>query len=218
MADSTVRDNSVTGGADGILLTDELGPNRDNLIKRNYVAGNTKECGIVLPGHNLAFNPVTGKLDPSFGGVYHNTVVDNIVIGNGTVPYGGSGIGVFAPATFTASYENRVSGNFIEGNGLAGISIHSHAPNAYVNGNVFTHNVIGTNNLTLGDGTDPPGPVSNQTTGILMWSVTPYTEVVAHNTIFANTNGIWYTPGTLTLLGLATNHFFAVTNPVVLAP
>ncbi len=206
----------MTGGADGILLTDELGPTRNNLIKGNYVADNTKECGIVLPGHNLAFDPVTGKLDPSFGGVYHNTVVDNVVIGNGTVPYGGSGIGVFAPATFTASYENYVSHNFIAGNGLAGISIHSHAANAYVNGNVFTHNVIGTNNLTLGDGTDTI--TDPQTTGIVMWSVTPYKEVVAHNTIFANTNGIWYTPGTLTLLGLATNHFHAVTNHVVLAP
>lgn len=216
VADSTVRDNSVTGGADGILLTDELGPTRGNLIKGNYVADNTKECGIVLPGHNLAFDPVTGKLDPSFGGVYHNTVVDNVVIGNGTTPYGGSGIGVFAPATYTASYENYVSHNFIQGNGLAGISIHSHAANAYVNGNVFTHNVIGTNNLTLGDGTDTV--TDPQTTGIVMWSVTPYKEVVAHNTIFANTNGIWYTPGTLTLLGLATNHFHAVTNPVVLSP
>ena len=96
----------------------------------------------------------------------------------------------------------------------------SHAANAYVNGNVFTHNVIGTNNLTLGDGSDTV--TDAQTTGIVMWSVTPYQEVVAHNTIFANTNGIWYTPGTLTLtltlLGLATNHFFAVTNPVVVSP
>lgn len=216
VANSTVRNNSVTGGADGILLTDEFGPNRHNLIKGNYVADNTKECGIVLPGHNLAFNPVTGKLDPSFGGVYRNTVVDNVVIDNGTTPYGGSGIGVFAPATFAASYDNFVSRNFIAGNGLGGISIHSHAANAYVNGNVFTHNVIGTNNLTLGDGTDTV--TDPATTGIVMWSITPYKEVVAHNTIFANTNGIWYTPGTLTLVGLSTNHFHAVTNPVVVSP
>jgi hypothetical protein len=31
----------------------------------------------------------------------------------------------------------------IEGNGLAGISVHNHAPNAYVDGNVFTDNTIG---------------------------------------------------------------------------
>jgi len=215
VARSTVRDNSVTGGADGILLTDELGPNHDNLVKDNYVANNAGECGIVLPSHSLGMDPTTGKLDPSLGGVYDNKIIDNVSIDNGT-QQGGSGVGVFAPETYTASYDNLVSGNYLAGNGFAGISIHSHAANAYVNGNVFTHNVIGTNNVTLADGTDTV--TDTQTTGILMWSVTPYTEVVAHNTIFANTNGIWYTPGTIKILGLWSNHFHAVTNPVVLIP
>ena len=32
--------------------------------------------------------------------------------------------------------------------------MHSHAPNAYVNGNVFIDNTIGKNNVDLADGTD----------------------------------------------------------------
>ena len=216
VADSTVRDNTVTGNADGILLTDEFGPNHDNLVKGNYVEGNTRECGIVLPGHNIgAVDPTTGKRNPSFGGVYRNTVIGNIVIANGVKGYG-SGIGLFAPESGTASYNNTVSRNFIEGNGLAGISVHSHQANAYVNGNQFTYNTIGTNNVDLADGTDT-GPIDNQTTGILIWSVTKYHVVVAHNKIFANTYGVWYTPATISISGLHTNHYYAVTTPVFLA-
>jgi parallel beta-helix repeat protein len=216
VADSTVRDNTVTWNSDGILLTDEFGPNHDNLIEDNYVAHNTTECGIVLPSHNLGMDPTTGRLDPSFGGVYDNTVVDNVAVDNGTVPYGGSGIGVFAPGSYTASYDNVITRNFIQGNGLAGISVHSHAPNAYVNGNEFTYNVIGTNNVDLMDGTDTVQ--AKATTGILIWSVTKYHMVVAHNKIFANTYGIWYTPGTVHLRGLHTNRFHAVTTPIFLQP
>jgi len=216
VADSTVRDNTVTWNADGILLTDEFGPNHDNLIEDNYVADNTKECGIVLPSHSLGIDPATGKLDPSLGGVYDNTVVDNVAVDNGTVPYGGSGIGVFAPATYTASYDNVISRNFIEGNGLAGISVHSHQANAYVNGNKFTYNVIGTNNVNLLDGTDTVQATG--TTGILIWSVTKYHMVVAHNRIFANKFGIWYTPATVHLSGLNTNHFHNVATPIFLEP
>jgi len=46
---------------------------------------------------------------------------------------------------------------------------------------VFTPCVIGTNNVTLGDRSDTV--TDAQTTGIAMWSVTPYQEVVASNTI-----------------------------------
>ena len=91
-----------------------------------------------------------------------------------------------------------------------------HAPNAYVNGNVFTYNVVGTNNLSGLDGTDTVS--AGATTGILIWSVTKYHMVVAHNKIFANTYGIWYTPGTVRLSGLHTNRFYAVTTPIFLEP
>jgi hypothetical protein len=213
VAYSTVVDNKSVANAGGILLTDEFGPNHDNLVQGNYVADNTKDCGITIPGHNLGLNPVTGQPDPSFGGDYNNKIIDNVSIDNGVEGYG-AGIGIFAPGSYTASYNNVVSGNFIEGNGLAGISVHSHQANAYVNGNVFVYNTIGKNNVDLADGTDTT-PISDQTTGILIWSdATPYNFVVAHNTIFDNTYGVWLTPSTVNASGLGTNHFIGVTTPV----
>ncbi len=217
VANSKVINNQSVANAGGILLTDEFGPNHDNLIKDNYVEGNTKDCGITIPSHNLGLDPSTGKPDPSFGGDYRERVTGNIVIANGVEGYG-AGIGVFAPESYTASYDNTISGNFIEGNGLAGISVHSHQANAYVNGNVFTNNIIGKNNVDLADGTDT-GPTADATTGILIWSdATPYHFVVAHNKIFDNTYGIWYTPSTVTISGLHSNRFFGVTTPIFLAP
>lgn len=213
VADSSVIDNQSVGNAGGILLTDEYGPNHDNLVEGNLVKGNTKDCGITIPSHNLGVDPTTGQLDPSFGGVYDNRILNNESIDNGVEGYG-AGIGVFAPESFTASYDNVISGNFIEGNGLAGISVHSHQPNAYVNGNVFTNNVIGENNVDLADGTDT-GPIDNETTGILIWSdATPYDFVVAHNIIFDNTYGIWLTPSTVNAAGLPSNRIFGATTDV----
>jgi parallel beta-helix repeat protein len=215
VADSKVVDNQSVDNSGGILLTDEFGPNHNNLIEGNYVEGNTRDCGITIPSHNLGLNPKTGQPDPSFGGDYDNQILDNQVIGNGVEGYG-AGIGVFAPETGTASYDNVVSGNLIEGNGLAGISVHSHAANAYVNGNVFTDNTIGQNNVDLADGTDT-GPTDGSTTGILIWSAaTPYTFTVSHNTISDNTYGIWLTPNTVKIKGIRSNHF-SVTTPLFLA-
>jgi nitrous oxidase accessory protein NosD len=213
VAYSSVINNQSVGNAGGILLTDEFGANHDNLVEGNYVEGNTKDCGITLPSHNLGLNPTTGQLDPSFGGVYNNWILNNKSIDNGVEGYG-AGIGVFAPESYTASYDNVISGNYIEGNGLAGISVHSHAANAYVNGNVFIYNTIGKNNVDLADGTDST-PISNETTGILIWSdATPYSFVVAKNTIFDNTYGVWLTPSTVSAVGLNSNRFIGVTTPV----
>jgi nitrous oxidase accessory protein NosD len=208
--DSFVTGNRSIGNAGGILLTDEYGPNHNNVVRRNYVVGNTKDCGITLPGHNLAFNPSTGQLDPSFGGVYDNLVTHNVVKGNGVEGYG-AGVGIFAPESFTASYDNTVSENLIEGNGLAGISVHSHQANADVNDNVFTGNRIGQNNVDLADGADPPGPADQETTGILVWSdATVYNVTIEGNTIFDNTYGVWYTPTTVSLT--ANSNSFSVTK------
>ncbi len=213
VADSLVADNQSVDNAGGVLLTDEYGPNHDNSITDNRVVGNTKDCGITLPGHNLGLNPETGQPDPSFGGVYDNHVTYNTVIGNGVEGYG-AGVGVFAPESYTASYDNVVMGNLIEDNGLAGISVHSHQANAYVDDNVFTDNTIGANNVDLADGADPPGPTDGKTTGILIWSdATLYHFNVSHNTIFDDTYGVWLTPSTVSATGLVTNSY-SVTKPV----
>ncbi len=197
VADSFVLGNRSVGNAGGILLTDEYGPNHNNVVRRNDVVGNTRDCGITLPGHNLAFDPSTGQLDPTFGGVYDNLIIHNVVTGNGVEGYG-AGVGIFAPETFTGSYDNTVTDNLIEGNGLAGISVHGHQANAYVNDNVFTDNTIGRNNVDLADGADPPGPADKETTGILVWSdATAYDVTITGNTIFDDTYGVWYTPSTV---------------------
>jgi parallel beta-helix repeat protein len=208
--DSMVRGNKSVDNSGGILLTDEYGPNHDNVVRRNYVDGNTKDCGITLPGHNLALNPATGQLDPTFGGVYDNTVVHNVVTDNGVDGFG-AGVGIFAPGSFTGSYDNTVLSNLIEGNGLAGISVHSHQANAYVNDNVFTDNTIGQNNVDLADGADPPGPADTETTGILVWSdATLYNVTIKGNTIFDDTYGVWYTPNTVSVK--ANSNSFSVTT------
>ncbi len=213
VAYSSIMDDQSVDNAGGILVTDELGPSDNNVISGNYVDGNTRDCGITLPSHNLGLNPETNKLDPSFGGVYDNQVTDNTVIGNGVEGYG-AGVGVFAPETGTASYGNVVSGNYIEGNGLAGISVHSHQADAYVGGNVFTDNTIGQNNVDLADGADPPGPADQETTGILIWSdATLFHFTVSGNTIFDNTYGVWLTPSTVSVSGLKNNNY-SVTTPV----
>ncbi len=105
---------------------------------------------------------------------------------------------------------------FTPGNGPAGVSLHGHAANSSVNDSEFTHNVIGTNNINLTDDTDTV--MAHATTGILSWFPTKYHFVVAHNAIFANTSGIWFTRSLMKISGLHSNHFFAVTRPIFLAP
>jgi parallel beta-helix repeat protein len=211
VANSSVLDNQSVGNAGGILLTDEYGPTDNNLVQGNYVADNDRDCGITLPGHNLALNPETGQLDPSFGGVYNNRILDNEAIANGVSGYG-AGIGIFAPETGTGSYDNTISGNLIEGNGLAGISVHAHQADAYVNGNVFTDNTIGQNNVDLADGTDA-GPFDKRTTGILIWSdASKYTFTVSGNTITDDAYGVWFTPKTVKIAGGLSGNSFSVSK------
>ena len=98
--------------------------------------------------------------------------------------------------------------NLIEGNGLAGISVHSHMADAYVNGNVFTDNTIGQNNVDLADGADPPGQRTPKRPAPVWSAATVYTVTIKGNTIFDDTYGVWYTPSTVTLK--ANSNLFSV--------
>jgi parallel beta-helix repeat protein len=233
-ANSTVSNSQVVGNADGILLTDDYGPNHNNLIVGNYVADNKTECGIVLPGHNgnavsFAVNSdgsmtVTGR-NPTLGGVYDNVVRDNVTIDNGTatappefggVGGSGGGVGIFGSFPGAGAYDNLVEGNTIAGNGLAGVTIHAHHPGGSdVNGNQIINNTFDTNNV-MGDAFD--GGISNfQTTAIAVYSVPTAEMTISGNAIRNNSIGIWLTD-TVDALGLDNNKYAHVGTPVVIEP
>ena len=215
--DSTVTDNRVSGNSGGILLTDENGPASGNVVSDNQVTDNVYDCGITVAGHNI-------KLA---GGVFDNRFLDNRVSGNGTKGQG-AGILFATPVPGDAStygvggavYDNFVAGNVIWGNGLAGVTVHSHAPGQDLNGNVIVHNFIGTNNLAP-DEDFGPAFVDAQTTGVIVTAVSDVSITVAHNVIARNENGVWLGEvggAAITATGLASNAFFQVTNHVVTVP
>jgi nitrous oxidase accessory protein NosD len=225
---SKVVGSDVSDNSDGILLTDDYGPNSHNLIEGNVVDRNRTECGIVLPSHSsdaVSFDPqtfqVTGR-NPSRGGVYDNMVIDNVADDNGTASappqFGGggsgSGIGVFGSGPGSAAYDNLIEGNEMSGNGLAGFTIHAHHPGGEdVNGNDVIDNVIGTNNIG-GDGFDGPPVMDFQTTGIAVFSVPPVTMTITGNQISHDAIGIWLST-TVTANGLSGNTYIDVGTPVV---
>ncbi len=226
---SEITDSHVVGNADGILLTDDYGPNSHNVVSENYVADNTHECGIVLPSHNpgaVSFDPqtmaVTGR-HPDVGGVFDNVVTDNVVLRNGTdkapPQFGGggsgAGVGIFGSGPGTGAYDNVVRDNYISGSGMAGFTIHAHLPGGEdVNGNKVVDNDFGTNNLG-GDGFDgPPGPMDFATTAIAVYSAPTVEMTIRGNHIRDNAIGIWLST-TVTAHGLAANHFHHVPTHVV---
>ena len=230
VANSVISGNTVEHNVDGILVVDDFGPTHDNLITGNTVSFNVNECGITLPSHNSGAatavqNPdgsftVTG-LNPTVGGVFRNTVSNNLADFNGTGGYkvnaAGSGAGVLlaGAGTGTAVYNNVIQNNEMHGNGLAGVTLHAHyLGGEYVDGNQIINNTIGTNN-TKGDILDTPISAADfQTTGIMLFSSMPVHVVVAGNKISSNHFGIWATPN-LALTG--SNSFSSVAAHTFLA-
>lgn len=159
---SIIDGNYISGNADGILLSDETAETRDNLISHNVLKNNPLECGIVFGSH-----PPTGSIPPYFAphyGVDHNTVSDNISIGNG-VQIGGSGMGLFSDGNGPGRVVgNVVIHNTLIGNGLGGVALHSHvgpsfgAPADDMAGNKIIGNFIAKNNADTAD-TATPGTV-----------------------------------------------------------
>jgi hypothetical protein len=159
---SIVSGNLITGNADGVLISDETGESRDNLLIRNVVRNNPLECGIVLASH-----PPSGQTSPPFAthnGVNHNTVAENVSSGNG-VQIGGAGAGMFSDG----AGQGRVSGNVIirnqlTNNGLGGVALHTHVGPAFglppddMSGNKIIGNFIAGNLADQFD-TATPGPV-----------------------------------------------------------
>lgn len=221
--DSQVSENYVSGNEGGVLLTDEFGPTRDNVVERNVVTRNLFDCGVTVPGHNPYALDAQGKPQPNVAGVYDNVIRDNWITDNGLK---GEGAGVlFANATAgTASYDNLVVGNYIAGNELSGVTMHAHTigPGQFedLNGNRIVRNVIGQNNLGSpeagpGDPLDGPPVTDPDTTGILVFSGTVPVQVkIAHNRIFDNHYGVWLGVGSNVTAKLRDNRFDDVTIPV----
>ncbi|MGO8872572.1 MAG: nitrous oxide reductase family maturation protein NosD [Acidimicrobiales bacterium] len=207
--DSSVVGNQVSRNSGGILLTDEFGPTDGNEIAFNSVSDNAYDCGITLAGHNPgAF--ADGRPQPTVGGVFSNRIVLNSVSSNGVA---GQGAGVLMATPFPggAVYNNLVQANTIWGNGLAGVTVHSHAPGQDVNGNFIEGNRIGTNNLD-GDFDFSPS-VDPSTTGVTVAAVAPLTVGIQNNIISSNVYGIWTMPA-VTITGVDTNQFIHVTTPL----
>jgi parallel beta-helix repeat protein len=198
---SLVSGNMVKNNMGGILLTDESGPTFSNKIVGNTVTGTGEDCGIVLASHVLN---IGSPVSPSVGGVYDNLVSGNSVINSGP---NGAGVGLFAAAPGASTYNNKVDGNTLTGNGMPGVALHSHAPFQNVNGNSITNNTIASNGMDLDAGTDGPtgisiapdvaagasplktitisgNKISQETYGIFMVGVATKIDV-SHNTIDA---------------------------------
>ena len=109
--------------------------------------------------------------------------------------------------------------NYLAGNGLAGVTLHSHSPGEDLNDNRIIGNRIGTNNLTP-DHDFGPDFFDGETTGVIVAAVSNVDITIEHNTITNDVNGIWVgqVGSTITVHGAATNLFINVKNPLVTLP
>jgi nitrous oxidase accessory protein NosD len=84
--------------------------------------------------------------------------------------------------------------------------MHAHLPGGEdINGNVLTHNHLGTNNLG-GDGFDGPPTTDFQTTGIAIYSAVTAHMTITDNRIHDDKIGIWLSK-TITAHGLHDNDY-----------
>lgn len=215
---SVVTGNDVTGNSGGILITDENGPTDGNLIASNDVTANAYDCGITVAGHHLGTTTDGTNWStvlPSVGGVFNNTIRDNRSENNGVLGQGG-GILLATPVPGGAVYNNLLEGNTAIGNGLAGITVHSHGPAEDLNGNILRDNVIGTNNLD-GDPDFFPA-VDSSTTGIIVaTAVNPISITIVGNRISYDFYGVWMTPNVTATTTPPPNTFVGVNTPTFTA-
>lgn len=180
---SSVIRNDVANNSGGILISDETGPNHDNLISDNTVHDNPYDCGITLASHSPA-TTVIPTATVSFG-VTNNTISDNVSSHNGyDVPGAGAGVGIFAPFPGTTASGNVVIHNVLRDNGLPGVTMHNHAaapspaPPVNLNDNVIVGNRIS------GNAADTADAATAGTTGINVYSVAPVWGTVISQNVF----------------------------------
>ncbi|MGO8724656.1 MAG: nitrous oxide reductase family maturation protein NosD [Acidimicrobiales bacterium] len=209
VTDSKVLDNTVESNSGGILLTDEYGPTYGNSVSGNLVEDNKTYSGIKLSGHiGTALNAL-GARTTIMGGVYDNTISNNVIVSNGTAGDGG-GILLTAEVRGGGSYDNLVTGNVIDSNGLGGVTIRKLYGLSDVSGNVIAKNRIGDNNI-VGD------PEDGLTTGVLVGRDSPLfppvSVTVCDNTIAFDHFGIFDNAGASSLTRFG-NQYKKVVVPV----
>jgi parallel beta-helix repeat protein len=206
---AVVRDNIVTDGSGGILLSDETGPTAGNTIVDNTVGNNGTACGVVLAGHNKAAAP-DGKPAPKVAGVFNNTVTGNNIFNNGRKSANGAGVQMATGVPGGAVYNNKVTKNIINENGHSGVTVHSHTLGQYLNGNVVTDNQIGENNINKDRAFATP---DNDTTAVFVGAVAPLSITIKDNVMGPDVNGI-FTSGSVKVTGVDENFFTSVEHPV----
>ena len=170
---SIVSGNLVEGNAGGILISDDTGPNHDNLISGNTVQDNPFDCGITIASHHFALEPT----DPSVG-IYHITVVGNTSARNGLATGEGAGVGLFTGPPGGQNNGNVVANNILTGNALPGVALHTHAPFQSLNDHLIIGNQISGNGPDGDPGTTVP-------TGISIFSpVVPLSGIVITQNVF----------------------------------
>ena len=170
---SIVSDNDVHDNAGGILISDDTGPNHDNLISGNTVEDNPYDCGITIASHHFNLGPT----DPSVG-IYHITVVGNTSARNGLISGEGAGVGLFTGPPGGQNNGNVIINNILTDNALPGVALHTHAPFQSLNNHLIMGNQISGNGPDSDPGTTVP-------TGISIFSpVVPLTGIVIAQNVF----------------------------------
>ena len=152
---SFVSDNLVQHNAGGILVSDDTGPNHDNLISGNIVQDNPFDCGITIASHHFNLGPT----DPSVG-IYHITVVGNTSTRNGLISGEGAGVGIFAGPPGAQNNANVIANNILTGNALPGVAMHTHGPFQRLNDHLIVGNQISGNGPDGDPGTTVPTGIS----------------------------------------------------------
>jgi len=173
VAHSFVSDNLVQHNAGGILISDDTGPNHDNLISGNVVKDNPYDCGITIASHHFNMGPT----DPAVG-IYHIFVVGNTSMRNGLISGEGAGVGIFAGPPGAQNNANVIANNILTANALPGVALHTHAPFQSLNDHLIVGNQISRNGPDGDPGTTVP-------TGISIYSpVVPLTGIVIAQNVF----------------------------------
>lgn len=186
---SNVVRNEVDHNSGGILISDETGPNHDNVISRNSVHDNPYDCGITTASHGPAKSVIPSATLPY--GIMHNTISENSSVRNGLqLPGAGAGIGIFAPFPGTTAAGNVVIDNDVRDNGLPGITMHNHAWSAMAPPVNLNDNVIVGNHIS-GNAADTADAATSGPTGINVYSVAPITgTIVSQNNIENESIGV----------------------------